>query len=173
MSAGRIRSRSSPTARRSALIGSRLPEPDWSAATADASCSASGADRLVIEVPNRIRDSSSSCGSCGTLAKLISGLQAGSADEDAGVEPLDLRLGADVEQRIGRAFAAEADDAAVEPEVAAGEFIIAANEVGAAGEARRIGRPADVEIGRPAAVDAEPAHVEVAARDLRGRAATG
>ena len=48
--------------------------PDCSAATAEASWSASGADRLVIEVPNRIRDSSSSCGSGGVLAKVISGL---------------------------------------------------------------------------------------------------
>jgi hypothetical protein len=40
------------------LIGSRLPVPLLSAATAEASWKASGADRLVIEVPNRIRDSS-------------------------------------------------------------------------------------------------------------------
>ena len=73
MSAGRMRRRSRPTARRTLLIGSRPPEPDWSAATALASWSASGADRLVIEVPNRMRDNSSSCGSCGTLAKVISG----------------------------------------------------------------------------------------------------
>ena len=49
--------------------------PDWSAATAEASCSASGADKLVIDVPNRIRDSNSSWGSGGTLAKVISGLR--------------------------------------------------------------------------------------------------
>jgi len=72
-SAGTMRRRSRPIALRSALIGSRLPEPDLSAATADASWSASGADRLVIEVPNRIRDSSSSSGSGGELAKVISG----------------------------------------------------------------------------------------------------
>ena len=74
------------------------------------------------------------------------GLEAGALDADAGVEPLDLRLGVDVEQRIGRAFAAEADHAAVEPEVAAGEIIIAADEVGAAGEARRVGEAADLEV---------------------------
>ena len=78
-SAGTIRSRSRPTARRSALIGSRLPEPDCSAATAEASCSASGADRLVIEVPNRIRDSSSSCGSGGRAGEGDLGLEAGAA----------------------------------------------------------------------------------------------
>ena len=85
----------------------------------------------------------------------------------AGVESLDLRFGMDVEQRIGRAFAAEADDTAIEAEIAPGELIIAADQVGSAGEARRVGRPADRELGRPAAVDAEPAHVEVAARDVQ------
>ena len=30
-------------------------------------------DRLVIEVPNRSRESNSSCGSAGVLAKVISG----------------------------------------------------------------------------------------------------
>ena len=83
--------------------------PDCSAATADASCSASGADRLVIEVPNRIRDSNSSCGNCGTEVKAISGLQPGAATVTAASSALDLRFGANVEQRIGRAFAAEAD----------------------------------------------------------------
>ena len=85
---------------------------------------------------------------------------------DRGIDPLDLRFGANVEQRIGRAFAAEADDPALEPEPAPGELIIAANEVGLAGEARRVGASADVEVGRPAAVDPEPAHGEVAPRDL-------
>ena len=75
---------------------------------------------------------------------MISGLRPVPLHDDAGVEALDLRLGVDVEQRIGRAFAAEADDAAVEPEDAAGEIIIAADQVGAAGEARRIGEAADL-----------------------------
>ena len=44
-----------------------------SAATAAASCRASGAERLVIEVPNNRRESSSSSGSAGMLVKLISG----------------------------------------------------------------------------------------------------
>ena len=156
-----MRSRSSPTARRTALIGSRLPDPELSDATAVASCNASGADKLVIPVPNRMRDSSSSCGNCGTLVKAISGLQPGALHRDRGIDPLHLRLGANVELRIDRAFAAEADRPAVEPERAPGKFIIAAHEVGLPREARRVGAPADVERGRPAAVDAEPAHRRV------------
>ena len=56
------------------MIGSSPPLPDRNAATADASWSASGADKAVIDVPNNIRDSNSSWGSAGTLAKMISGL---------------------------------------------------------------------------------------------------
>ena len=72
----------------------------------------------------------------------------------------------DVELRIGRAFAAETDDAAIEPEIAPGKIIIAADQVGAAGETRRVGEPADLEVGRPAAVDAEADHLKVASRDF-------
>ena len=140
--------------------------PDCSAATAEASWSASGADRLVIEVPNRIRDSSSSCGSGGDAGEDDLGLEAGALDDDARVEPLDRGLGVDVEQRVGRAFALEADHAAVEPEDAAGEIVIALDEVGTAGEARRIGEAADLEVGRPAAVDAEAGDLQVAAGEL-------
>ncbi len=83
------------------------------------------------------------------------------------VEALDRGLGVDVEQRVGRAFAAEADDAAIEPEDAAGEIVIALDEVGAAGEARRVGKAADLEVGGPAAVDAEAGDLEVAAGELQ------
>src|SRR3546814_3132277 len=44
-----------------------------SEAAAAASWSASGADRLATEVPKRRRDSTSSSGSAGMLAKVISG----------------------------------------------------------------------------------------------------
>ena len=149
-----------------ALIGSRLPLPDCSAATAEASCTASAGDRLVIEVPNRMRDSNSSCGNCGTEVKAISGSKPRPAHRHRRVEPLDLGLGANVEQRIGRAFAAETDDPALQPETATGKFVIAADQVGAAVEARRRDVAADREVGGPAAVDAEPAHVKIAARHL-------
>ena len=72
----------------------------------------------------------------------------------------------DVEQRVGRALALEADHAAVEPEDPAGEIVIALHEVGAAGEARRVGETADLKIGPPAAADSEAGHIEVAAREL-------
>ena len=91
-----------------------------------------------------MRDSSSSCGSGGVLAKVISGLRPVPWTMTLASSPWTCACGVDVEQRIGRAFAAEADDAAVEPEVAAGEIIIAADEVGAAGEARRVGQAADL-----------------------------
>ena len=71
-----MRRRSSPAARRTALIGLMPLPPSCSAATAAASCSASGADRFVIDVPNSNRESNSSCGNAGTLAKVISGFTA-------------------------------------------------------------------------------------------------
>ncbi len=72
----------------------------------------------------------------------------------------------DVELRIGRAFAAEADDAAIEPEIAAGEIVIATHQVGPSGEARCIGKAADAKVRPPAAADAKAVHPEVRARDL-------
>ena len=66
----------------------------------------------------------------------------------------------------GGILALEADRPAVELEVAPGEIIVAAHQVGAAGEARRVGEAADVQAGRPAAVDPEADHLEVAARKL-------
>src|SRR3712207_8356102 len=67
--------------------------------------------------------------------------------------PYTTLFRSDVEQGIGRTFAAEADDPAVEAEIAPGELIFAAHEVGAASEARGIGEPADLEVGAPAAGD--------------------
>ena len=101
----------------------------------------------MIEVPNRMRDRSSSCGSGGELAKVISGLSPVPVDDDARIEALDLGRGMDVEQRIGRILALEADRAMVELEVAPGEIIIAAHQVGPAGEARRVGEATDVQAG--------------------------
>ena len=92
--------------------------------------------------------------------------EAGALHRDGGAKSLDVRLGVNVELRIGRAFAAEADDAAVEPEVAAGEIVIALDEVGAAGEARLVGEAADLEVGGPAAVDAEARDLKIAGSDL-------
>src|SRR3712207_8803069 len=80
--------------------------------------------------------------------------------------PYTTLFRSDVEQGIGRTFAAEADDPAVEAEIAPGELIFAAHEVGAASEARGIGEPADLEVGAPAAGDAEAAHFQVVARDV-------
>ena len=59
-------------------------------------------------------------------------MKPGAANDDAGIEPLELRLGMDVEQRIGRGLSLEADFAAVELERPAGEIVVAADEVGAA-----------------------------------------
>src|SRR4029079_12469471 len=84
----------------------------------------------------------------------------------ARVEALDLRRGVDVEQRIGRVLALEADRAAVELEIAPGEIIVAAHQLGAPREARCVGQPADLKIGPPAAVDPEPDDLEIAPRKL-------
>src|SRR5207253_2965479 len=94
------------------------------------------------------------------------GLQTRALHDDARVEALDLCRRMDIEQRIRRAFALEADSPAVELEVAPREIIVAAHEVGAAGEARRIGETADLQAGPPPAVDPEPDHLEVASSKL-------
>src|SRR4051794_16520021 len=73
----------------------------------------------------------------------------------------------DVEQRIGRGFALEADRAAVELKVAPGEIIVAADQVSAAGKARRVGESADLQVGRPPAVHPEPDHLEIASGKLQ------
>jgi hypothetical protein len=73
-----------------------------------------------------------------------------------------VRFGADVEQRIGRVLAVEPDDSMTEPEVASGELIIAADELGAAPERWRIGTSADLEVGSPDTPDAQPPNLEIA-----------
>ena len=153
-SAGTMRRRSSPTALRSALIGSRLPDPRLKRGDRRGELQRFGRRQVGDRGPEQDPRQELVLRQRRRAGEGDLGLEAGALHEDAGIEPLDLRLGVDVEQRIGRALAAEADRAAVEPEVAAGEIIIAADEVGAAGEARRVGEAADVEVGRPAAVDA-------------------
>jgi hypothetical protein len=103
-------------------------------ATAAASCSASGADRLVIDVPNSRRESSSSCGRAG------------------------------VEHRVDRALAPEADQAALEIEPSAGEIVGAAHQIGAAGDAWLGDGAADFQVRAPLAVDAEAGDREAAGR---------
>src|SRR6185503_16520267 len=51
-------------------------------------------------------------------------------------------------------------------ETLAGEFVIAANEAGAAGECGRVGIAANLEISGPDAVDAKAGDLQIAARDL-------
>ena len=65
-----------PRLRDDLLRGTLKVAGSFNAATAAASCRASGADRLVIDVPNSRRESSSSCGSAGVLVNPISGLSA-------------------------------------------------------------------------------------------------
>src|SRR4029453_15147326 len=93
-------------------------------------------------------------------------LEAGPADRDARVEALHLRLRMDVELRIRRTFPKEADHSVIEAEDAAGEIVIALDEVGAAVEARCIRETADLQIGRPAAVDPKTENLKIAAADL-------
>ena len=71
-----MRSRSIPSPLRTALIGLRAFEPPRKLAKAPASCRASGAERLVIELPNNTRDKTSSSGSAGFEPKAITGRSA-------------------------------------------------------------------------------------------------
>ena len=90
-----------------------------------------GRGQMVIEVPNNIRDRSSSCGSCGLLAKVISGLNPVPRTITLASRP-GPAPGRECPARIGRTFAIEADDPAVELEVAPGEIKVAAHEIGSA-----------------------------------------
>ena len=93
-------------------------------------------------------------------------MQARPADYDVGIQPLNVCFGADVEQRIGWALPTEADDPAVETEVAARKIIVPAHEIGPAGEARRVGSASDLKVRSPDAVDAETTSPKVAPRNL-------
>ncbi len=73
VSAPTMLSRSMPVAERSAPSGLRLSLPPRRPLTAEASCSASVADRLVTLVPNSMRDNTSSCGRAGVDEKAMSG----------------------------------------------------------------------------------------------------
>src|SRR3546814_15041838 len=78
------------------------------------------------------------------------GLLRVAGDVDRRVEPGLARIGRNIERRVGRHFAGKADDPAIQLELAPGEFVIAADQVRAAGDRRIVGRAADleVEIGR-------------------------
>ena len=105
-------------------------------ATAAASWTASGADRLVIEVPNRIRDEQFVLRQRGRRGEGDFGPLAAAGDADLGGEAAHPRLGGDVELRVDRRFAGEADVAADQVEAPAGEIVGAAQQVGVAGDAR-------------------------------------
>jgi hypothetical protein len=128
----------------------------FSDATAAASCSASGADRLVIDVPNRRRLSSSSCGRAGVLGEGDFRLLPAPGHPDDRVQPLDAALRHDVENRVGRALSGEANRAPLQVESAAGKVVAAADQVRPAGDPRLGHRSADRKVRAPFAVDAEP-----------------
>ena len=70
------RSRSIPVADCSAPSGLNPPPPLLSVLSDEASWTACSGDKLVIESPNRMRETISSCGRPGTLEKAICGLLA-------------------------------------------------------------------------------------------------
>src|SRR3546814_11212000 len=86
------------------------------------------------------------------------GLLRVAGDVDRRVEPGLARIGRNIERRVGRHFAGKADDPAIQPELAPGEFVIAADQVRSAGDRRIFGRAAGLAVGRPLAVKPEPSH---------------
>ena len=83
---------------------------------------------------------------------------------DRRVEVGRIRIGLDIERRIGRHLAAEADHPARQLELATGEFVIAAHQIGAPGDRRIVRRAADLQIRRPFARKPEPADAELVRR---------
>ena len=81
-----------------------------------------------------MRESSSSCGSAGVLGEGDFRPLASPGHPDLGGEPAHPRLGGDVELRIDRRFALEADIAADQVEAPAGEIVGAADQLGVAGD---------------------------------------
>src|SRR5690349_19626689 len=90
-------------------------------------------------------------------------MQPCTANSDRRVDAVEVRLGNDVEQRIGRRLAKESDRTTIKVEPPAGKFISATDEIGPPLDRRIVDGPAKVEIGTPLAVETEAGHRELIA----------
>jgi hypothetical protein len=90
---------------------------------------------LVIEVPNRIRDSNSSSGRGRGAAEGDFGTLAAAGDADQGAEAAHPRLGGDVELGIDRRLALNAILPRTRSKRPAGEIVCAADQARFAGDA--------------------------------------